>query len=207
MMQIALDQEIYNKIISSMRNVEKSEESLLKKAVNDTAKKAQRLLAKQANRVYGGEAPKGILERSFINKATVGRPAVFIHFRSKQPLLTQFRVETEGSIPTKTVYRDGKRVKFPIKGAQFKNGDLKPLRGELSMAFAVRFPSGKFAVVSRGTGTKAGRKGDTVLKAFYGSSDKAMVGNEKVYGKVNKDISDMLNQECEKLLDQVLGGK
>lgn len=205
MLEIKFDQQMYNKIITSMKGIQKSEESLLKTAVNNTADKAQKLLARQAKKVYAGEAPKGILERSSIKKATVSKLSATILFKSEQPLLTKFRVT--GEMPTKTVYRDGKRVKFPIKGTQMRSGRMKTLKGKNGLAFAVVFKNGTPAIVYRGKGSRKGYEGKTVLKAFYGSSDRSMVGNEKVYGRVNKDISNMLNEQCEKLLDKVLGEK
>lgn len=69
--QLMLEEEQVRQVVQAMRNVEKSEESVLKTAVNNTVIRAQKLLARQVRKVYGGEAPEGILERSSVKKATV----------------------------------------------------------------------------------------------------------------------------------------
>ena len=66
MIKISVDQNDFNRIIQSMKNIEKSEESVLKTALNNTAKKAQKLLTQRAEEVYSGAAPQGILGRSDI---------------------------------------------------------------------------------------------------------------------------------------------
>ena len=74
------------------------------------------------------------------------------------------------------------------------------------MAFAIRFKNGKLAIVTR-TGKKTyGGNGKDELKVFMGSSDRSMVQNEKVYGVVQKDIADILNQQCQKALEKALAG-
>lgn len=206
MILIELDKEMYSTVVRSLREVEKSEESVLKTAVNNTAKKAQKLLARRARKVYAGEAPKGILKRSSLGKATVKNPSVTIRFRSEQFDLTEFRVSKNGTTPTKTVYsasKRKKRKKFPIKATQLKAGKMKRLSGTYGLAFCVRLSNGKLIIASHVPGRT--KNGSGKIKTLMGSSDKALVQNEKVYGAVKDEISEMLHEQCRRALDKALG--
>lgn len=205
MIKISVDQNDFNRIVQSMKNIEKSEESVLKTALNTTAKKAQKLLAQRAVMVYSGAAPQGILERSEIMKATVSRVSIQLLFKSKQPGIEEHTVSL--TVPVRTTYSNGKRVKFPILATQLKGAGLKPLSGEKGTAFWVRFKNGKKAIVSRGSGSKSGYQGKTVLKRIMGSSDMVMVRNEKVYGAEEENIAKMLHEQIDKLLLKIMGGK
>lgn len=195
MIKISVDQNDFNRIVQSMKNIEKSEESVLKTAVNNTAKQVQRRLAKQAGKVYVGQAPAEIFSRSKIIKASVSKVNATIIFQSEQPGIEKHKIS--GFVVRKTMYLNGKRVKAPVFAAQLK-GSMKPLEGESGMAFCVRFKNGKKAVVSR-----KGKK----LKRIMGSSDMVMVRNEKVFGAEEEKIAEILHKQVDKILLKVLGGK
>lgn len=197
MIKISVDQNDFNRIIQSMKNIEKSEESVLKTAVNNTAKQAQRRLAKKAGKIYAGQAPEGILGRSKIVRANVSKVNATIIFQSEQPGIEKHRIS--GFVVRKTMYLNGKRVKAPVSAAQL-HGALKPLEGESGMAFCVRFKNGKKAVVSRS-------KGNRQLKRVMGSSDMVMVRNEKVFGAEEEKIAEILHKQIDKVLMKVLGGR
>ena len=205
MINISIDQEMYNNIIRAIKPLEKSEESVFKTAVNNTAKRAQKLLARQANKVYGGAAPPGILERSSIAKATVSNASVQIIFRSEQHDLTKFKTSAAGRGQTRTMYIGGSRVKFPISATQLKQGAMKPLEGSNGMAFCVTLGNGKTIIASHAPGRT--KNGSGKIKALLGSSDKVMVQNDKVYGEVNDKIGEILQEQCQKALDKAMGGK
>lgn len=199
-----LDEGYIQQVIQTMRKMEKSEESVFKTAINNTASRAQKLLSMQANRTYGGEAPQGILGRSSIKKSTVSSLGATIIFRSTQPDITKFRVSASGQSPTPIAYENGQRLKFPISVQQLKKKDLEELSGKDGMAFAIRFSNGKLAIVTR-TGKKTST-GKGQLKTIMGSSDRSMVQNEKVYGKVQSEIGEILNIQCQKALERALAG-
>jgi hypothetical protein len=204
MIQISIDTDMYNRIVEAIKPLEKSEESVFKSAVNNTAKKAQKKLAQQAKSIYGGGAPKGILGRSSIDKASVKNTSVQILFRSEQHRLNSFRVNKAG-MTTAPIWKNGKRKKITVRAAQLKKGRLKAL----SNAFSINAPNGKDLLVVRiGGGKTKGHKanewGYDKVKALMGSSDKVMVQNEKVYGAVSDDIGELLQQECQKALDKAL---
>lgn len=204
MIEISVDQNTYNRIVEAVKPLEKSEESVFKTAVNNTAKKAQKLLARKANQVYGGEAPGGVLGRSDIQKATTSNLSVKITFRSEQHSLDKFRTNAT-ALMTRPVWIGGTHIRFPVRATQFKRGGLK----EIGSAFAIQAKNGKKMIVVRtGKGKTRGHKakewGYDKVKALMGSSDKVMVQNDKVYGAVSEDINDMLQLECQKALDRAL---
>ena len=207
MINIQLDQSQVEAVITALRKVEgASEEAIFKKAVNETAKKAQKELAKKARSVYSGEAPRGILSRSRIDKATTGSLSATIHFKSDQPDITKFKYSPK-STPTKflksgktevrnfpfgyrTVHR---QKKYNVRASQLKGGG-----GTLPGAFVVQFKSGHVAVAFR---PGSGRKVKTVM----GSSDRSMVRNEKVYGELQPQIAAYLNTQVQTALAKALG--
>ena len=207
MIKIQLDQSQVEAVITALRKVEgASEEAIFKKAVNETAKKAQKELAKKARSVYSGEAPRGILSRSRIDKATTGSLSATIHFKSDQPDITKFKYSPK-STPTKflksgktevrnfpfgyrTVHR---QKKYNVRASQLKGGG-----GTLPGAFVVQFKSGHVAVAFRpGSGQK--------VKTVMGSSDRSMVRNEKVYGELQPQIAAYLNTQMWTALAKALG--
>ncbi|MCI8950041.1 MAG: hypothetical protein HFG49_08370 [Lachnospiraceae bacterium] len=196
MIDIRMKQEDLDRVILAMRNIEKSEESVLKTALNNTATRVRNRLVKRASKVYAGTAPAGILGRSKIIKASVSKVKATIFFKSKQPGIEAHKVSM--FFRSRTTFFNGKRVKFPIYATQFAKSEMKLLEG-YSMAFCVRFKSGKIAIVSRNA--------DKKLKRLMGSSDRSMVGNEKVYGAEEEKIADILHEQVEKCLNKALGGK
>lgn len=198
--KLSIDEEEYNRIIRALRSVEgKSEESIFKSAVNNTAKSAKKQLEKKTKATYGGEAPKGVSERSGMEKGRVKNPTATIIFKSTQPDIRKHIVKYSGPIPTKTVYRNGKRASFPIYVQQLRNKSLQKVTGAGWQGFMIKCSNGHIAVVSHVS------KGSTALKTWMGSSDAIMVRNDKVYGSIKENFESELLQNCEKALAKALG--
>ena len=207
MINIQLDQSQVEAVITALRKVEgASEEAVFKKAVNETAKKAQKELAKKARSVYSGEAPRGILSRSRIDKATTSALSATIHFKSNQPDITKFTYSPK-STPTRFLKTGKREVRnFPFgyrtvhrqKKYNVRATQLKGSGGTLPGAFVVQFKSGHVAVAFR---PGSGRKVKTVM----GSSDRSMVRNEKVYGELQEPIAAYLNTQMQTALAKALG--
>lgn len=214
-LEVKIDTAQYNHVIRMLEKMEgKSEEAVYRKAANETAKKARKALIKQAKKTYaGGKAtegtpvpagPQGIEQRSSIRKGTATHANATISFRSAQPDIMKHGYKA-GMIPTKTAYRNGKRMKFPIYVRQLKGKYKRAKDKNGKLAFAVKFKSGHIGIVNRtGETTKNGKER---LKTWMGSSDKAMVSNEKVYGQEESKIMQTLVDECNKALWKAMGGK
>ena len=74
--QLMLEEEQIRQVVQAMRNLEKSEESVFKTAVNNTANRAQKLLARQAKKIwmegeirfFSGEVSFGSFEKSICRR-------------------------------------------------------------------------------------------------------------------------------------------
>lgn len=183
--------------------ISKSKESVLKTAVNNTAKKAQSLLAQKAAGTYAGSASRkgAIMSRSSIIKASTGNPMVTIKFKSPVHEIKEFHVSSLAI--SKTTYRkNGKRGGRKIKGNVLK-GSPKPL----DHAFVVQFKSGHVSVVSRVPGSKMrSNPKKEKLRKLLSPSYKVMIGGDRVYGASRDEIAEVLNEQVKKVLDKALGG-
>lgn len=181
----------------------KTKESVLKTAVNNTAKQAQRLLAQKASQEYAGKiARKGtILSKSDIKKATTANPSAVINFKSPVHEIKEFHVSSLAV--SKTTYRkNGKRG-----GKKIKGNVLKGSPKQLEHAFVVQFKSGHTAVVSRVSGSKmTGNPKKEKLRKLLSPSYKVMIGGERVYEASKKEIEKILVAQVEQVLSKVAGG-
>lgn len=201
--RVQVPENVIKDVESKLDALGKTKESVLKTAVNNTAKKAQSLLAQKTAVTYAGAASRkgAIMSRSSIAKASTGSPAATIKFKSPVHEIKEFHVSSLAV--SKTTYRkNGKRGGRKIKGNVLK-GSSKPLEH----AFVVQFKSGHVAVVSRvpGSQMKSNPKKEK-LKKLLSPSDKVMVGGERVCGAAQDEIAELLNEQVRKVLDKALGG-
>lgn len=208
-----LKEEDINAVVAALRNVTgKSEEQVFKKAVNDTAKFAQRELSSKAQKVY---ATSGIYARSVIKKASVGDLGAEIDFGNQQrvPSILKFRASPKAT-PTRFLksgvkrrriggtYRMlGRQKKYTVKSSQWRAGGMTTYRS----AFIATMGSGRTGMFVRsGQKTATGKE---KLRQILGSTDRAMVRNEKVYPEVEPKIGEKLREQVQVALAKALGGK
>lgn len=182
----------------------KKPQSVVKTAVNNTAKQAQKLLATKASKEYAGKAAKrgAIMSASSITKGSAGSPIAVIKFRSAVHEIKEFHVSSIAI--SKTTYRkNGKRG-----GKKIKGNVLKGKSKRLDNAFVVQFENGHVSVVSRvpGTQMKHNSKKEKIRK-LLSPSYPVMIGGDKVYGETSNEIAEILNGEIEKVMAKVLGGR
>lgn len=208
-----LSEEDVNNVIKAMRNVTgKSAEQVFKKAVNETAKYAMRELSKQAESVY---ATKGVYERAVIKQATVSNLGAEVDFGNQQrvPSILKFRARPKAT-PTKFLktgvkvrkigagYRMlGRQKKYRVQSSQWRAGGMTTYKS----AFIATMGSGRTGMFIR-----AGRmtaNGKEKLRQILGSTDRAMVRNEKVYPIVEPSIGKKLNEQVQSALAKALGGR
>nr|DAJ08299.1 MAG TPA: minor tail protein Z [Caudoviricetes sp.] len=197
-------QESTLKDIEKRLNGIKKPQSVVKTAVNKTAKQAQKLLATKASKAYAGKAAKrgSIMSSSSIAKGSAGKPIAVIKFRSSVHEIKEFHVSSLAV--SKTTYKkNGKRGGRKVKGNVLKGKSKK-----LDNAFVVQFKNGHVAVVSRvpGTQMKNNAKKEKIRK-LLSPSYPVMIGGDKVYGETSKEIAEILNSEIEKVMDKALGGR
>lgn len=190
---------------STMKDIEirldgvKKPNSVIKTAVNNTAKDAQKILAAKVAKEYAGKAAKKgtVMSASEIIKASTSKPVAIIKFRSSVHEIKEFHVSSLEI--SKTTYRkDGKRGGRRIKGNVIKGTSKK-----LKNAFVVRFKNGHISVVRR-VEANGGRE---KLKKLLSPSYPALIGGERVYGAVSEEIAEKLNQQIAMVIDKTLGGR
>jgi hypothetical protein len=208
-----LKEEDINAVVAALRNVTgKSEEQVFKKAVNDTAKFARRELSSKAQKVY---ATSGIYARSVIKKATVGNLGAEIDFGNQQrvPSILKFRASPKAT-PTRFLksgikrrriggtYRMlGRQKKYTVKSSQWRAGGMTTYKS----AFIATMGSGRTGMFVRsGQKTATGKE---KLRQILGSTDRAMVRNEKVYPEIEPKIGEKLREQVQVALVKALGGK
>jgi len=208
-----LKEEDINAVVAALRNVTgKSEEQVFKKAVNDTAKFARRELSSKAQKVY---ATSGIYARSVIKKATVGNLGAEVDFGNQQrvPSILKFRASPKAT-PTRFLksgvkrrriggtYRMlGRQKKYTVKSSQWRAGGMTTYKS----AFIATMGSGRTGMFIRsGQKTTTGKE---KLRQILGSTDRAMVRNEKVYPEVEPKIGEKLREQVQVALAKALGGK
>lgn len=211
--KFSLKEEDINAVVAALRNVTgKSEEQVFKKAVNDTAKFARRELSSKAQKVY---AASGIYARSVIKKATVGNLGAEIDFGNQQrvPSILKFRASPKAT-PTRFLksgvkrrriggtYRMlGRQKKYTVKSSQWRAGGMTTYKS----AFIATMGSGRTGMFVRsGQKTATGKE---KLRQILGSTDRAMVRNEKVYPEIEPKIGEKLREQVQVALEKALGGK
>ena len=209
-----LKEEDINAVVAALRNVTgKSENQVFKKAVNDTAKFARRELSSKTQKVY---ATSGIYARSVIKKATVGNLGAEIDFGNQQrvPSILKFRASPKAT-PTRflksgvkrrriggTYKMLGRQKKYTVKSSQWRAGGMTTYKS----AFITTMNNGVGKKSHTGMYYRVGA-GRGPLKEVLGSTDRAMVRNEKVYPEVEPKIGEKLREQVQVALAKALGGK
>ena len=214
-LKVEIHKDTFDSVIRAMRDVEQSEERVLKTAVNNTARKAQRLLIQKAARAYDGKAarPGMIRDASSITKATVARLEAVVSFKGPAHDVKDFHV-----LGMKVASPYLSRGRHNSSGERWNNrrpkgNVLKGSAKEFSNAFVVKFKNGHVAVVSRSEKENAKKfQGKPEiphyrkLKKWISPSYMKMIGNEKVYDP--DEIGDILDGEVRTVMQKVLeGGK
>lgn len=224
---VQLDMESYNKIVRAMNQITgKSAEFIMASAANRILKTTQRRLVKADKREYSGEFPKGTKDRSSIEKAKVsaGITSASVNFKSRIPGISKFylsRMQTptkwkkghEINVPVavvggKTIYRRVKRERKPFN---VPVGQIKGIRKPITKAFKMLIHNTKKDGTAGGDhfflgyrSEKKDENGKRKIHQVLGSSDRARIQNEKVYGKEEAELGKMYLDECMKRLDAAL---
>ena len=208
MLQVRINENDYDRVILAIKPLEKTEESVLKTAVNNTARRARTQLVSRATKRYAGKDVAGrsaLMQASDIQTATTSDVRAILYFKSPMNEIGQFHVSSLEV--SKTAYnKNGKRRKKNIKG-NVLNGPSK----KLNNAFVVQFKSGHKAVVSRENGINMKKYAGKPkiphyekLKKLLSPNVPEMISNAEVYKP--DEIGQILHEEVNKLLVKVSGG-
>ena len=220
---VQLDIESYNKIVRAMNQITgKSAEFIMASSANRILKTVRRRLIKADKKAYSGEFLKGTKERSSIEKAKVsaGITSASVNFKSRLPGISKFylsRMQTptkwtkghEINVPVaveggKTIYR---RVKRQRTTFNVPVGQIKGIRKPITKAFKMLIHNTKRDGTAGGDHLLLGyrdKDNKKEIQEVFGSSDRARIQNEKVYGKEETELGKMYLDECMKRLDEAL---
>ena len=206
----------------------KKPEAALRTAINRVAKSTSKSLARQTVKVYRyGAGQSGIngalnFQRAsgsgasarllYVSKVKEPRDyflagGISYGYRRAGEKTKRFRIKTGAAGALYRAYSGG------VRGAVLKSSSAKTFKGETGKAFIVKFKSGHVAVVSRKPNEVASKyKGKKLtkhtqkLRAWRSPSVATIVGNEKVYGKIQPDIEREMHEEVQKVIEKVLYG-
>lgn len=161
----------------------------LKRALNDTAKKARRLLADKARETYDVKVA-GFNKGMKIKNATNSNLAATILVSGRPNELYGFKVS-----PSR--YSTGAARPPFIRARVIKANGLKKVEKGGIKAFVVRYASGHTTVATR---TGPGRS----IKTLHSPSDPKMIGSKKVYETLRPQIGNMLDQALARQIDRTI---
>lgn len=199
--KITLDQKQYETILKALRNVERSDESVLRTGANNTAKTIQKTLASGVAKRYAGDAGKRatVLGTSRITKATTSLPTATLIFESPVREVSEYKA------------RIGRRA-ISVK---VLNTGFKKLNGAFVAGLRWQARSGASgtheAIMQRVPGSVARKYAGKPSKPHYEKIRKILspsvakqVENPEVFN--DYEIADVLHDEINKVVDRVLGG-
>lgn len=192
----------------------KNPNAVVKSAVNYTADRLRRELARKVQTVYryqGGKA--AVLAASSLKKAYVKEPAVDIKFESRTFGIEQFYIASNI------------KNRGPVYGAVMKKEKPQILRKETGLAFVVRFANGHMGVAYRATqkdshpdkakkpryGKPGGKpykynQHTATLKSMHSPAIPSMVKSEKVYGALQDKYQQILERQIRKVMEKAING-
>ena len=162
--------------------------NVLKNAINDTARKSQKLLAAEAKNKYTVKNA-GFTKSLQMKNATTKTLTAKIESRGKPLQLSRFKVSPASP----------KTVAKTTKAKVYSESSMKPLKkGEIN-AFVTRFKSGHVAVAQREG------KERYPIRVLYSMSVPMMIGNEKkVMKKLRPEILKILDQQTDVQIKKLL---
>lgn len=184
--------------------------SILKNAINATARKVRKQITKDAAGQYA------IKDKSILKKEDQGAPKVFT--ASAADLTATIR--SRGPMQDIMAFMTRPNSETGAAAAQvLQSGSMKPLEAGKLKAFVATFASGHTAIVQRhppgkyssGRETRASRYGDyadmTKVKKLLSPAVPHMLGNEEVMAQAERLTYDTLQAEIQKRIDKVLAAK
>lgn len=165
---------------------------VLKRALNNTAKRARKMLAEEARKKYAVKQAnfnKGMK----IKNATNRKPDAIINVTGRPNELKGFKVSP-------STYRTGNDRPDVVKAKVIKANPQKELirpRDHVK-AFIVKFKSGHVTLAQR-----RGKK-SLPIDTKFSVSNPQMVGSKRVYQLLRPDIAAMLEAEIERQIDRQL---
>lgn len=188
LIDIRLDPESVKNVKEKLQGTEKKIPAVIKNALNATAKKTKKDLASRAQARYTIKTAKFNKNIKRQNASVSKLEAKLIVSGRANPLENfQYRKNTR---------RLGAKARGKV------DSNLKELISTSGgRAFVVTFSSGHTAIAQRESSARL------PIKGFYGPSDPVMIGSRKVYGELEPQIQQHLQDEIKKQIRKITGGR
>lgn len=173
--------------------------AIMKKAVNETAKKASKQLTKEAKKRYATKAAD-INKSTQIKNASVSNLEATIFSKGGKKELLDFKV-SPGQ------YVTGNARPNVVKGKVLKTSGMKELQKDGVKAFVAKFNSGHEAVVERVPGKRMKKDpGKTFIRKLLTPSMPEMLGNEKSIKTMEPEAMEYLKQKVSEHIAEIMEG-
>ncbi len=209
MIKFEVDKNSLKSIELKLDNMSAKTPDVLKKSINDTAKKLKGDIKVEVKKNYTAKVG-GINKAISIKKATNKQIVAIVTATGRPIPLAQFKNIAKDSVRAKAIKKN-KLKPLTLAGADHNGKDLK--------SFVAKMNNGHVGIFQRTPGKsmkghgsrtlKNGRKtkGRDAIKQFYGNSIVKMVGNEHlVYPILERKANDYLKESLEKHIAKVLEG-
>lgn len=181
--------------------------TVLRSAINDTAKETMSLLIEQtANRYHMKRS--NIKKSMTLVKATASKPIAIIKVTSPTTELYDFKVSPKKYVHPLDFANKPKVYKGKVlKSAKLSKLVLKPGAQDQYKAFVVKYRSGHITIGQRVPGKKMkSNPNKEFVKTLLSPSVPTMMGNEKgVYGVVQPQMYNLLAENLAKRIKMHLG--
>lgn len=215
-LRIEMDPATFRRILWAERAVTgRSAEFMISRAATEAAKQAKESLGERVRQRYNGSFPGGTKGRARVKKGSVGHPGAELIFKSGIPAIVKFRA-TPRATPTKFLKGD-KTVRHFVQGKKadktFRSGFAKvgPQKkysvkvSQLSGTGMVPIKDAFIVLIGEHKGVYFREKKTRFpIEQVLGSSDKAMVRQDEVYGAEEPRISQIFVEQCEKQIEAAL---
>lgn len=211
-MIVYVPEDIMDRLEKQLQKTPEMIPDVLRKTINDTAKRARREIAAQAQETY--TVKTGTFNKSMkIENATQRYPQATIHTEGNPTALYGFkRRKNAGPTAAKAqVLASGSLKKLVLKGGADNGKDLKAFiqtikkRDESGSETASH--TGIFRRMTPSERLKSNSRERNAIKQLYAPSIPQMLGNEeKVYSEVQPFIAEELRRNLEKHITTVMEG-
>lgn len=207
---IEMDPDIFRQILQVERAVTgRSAEFMISRAATEAAKQARESLGERVRQRYNGPFPGGTEGRSEIKKGTIGKPGAELVFKSALPAIADFKAAPKAA-PTKFLKTGKKRI-VPLHIGKDDDdvvyrwlGPQKKYHIKVSQLTSTGMQETKDAFIkNNGVFIRTGSS-RWAFKKVWGSSDRAMVRQDEVYGAEEPRISQIFVEQCEKQIEAAL---
>lgn len=209
MITFEVDEKALKMIALKLDNMSSRTSEVLKKAINDTAKKLKGDLKIEVKKNYTAKI-RGLNKAISIKKATNRQLEASVVTKGKPLALIQFKNVAGDSVRAQALKKN-KLKPITLKGEEESGKDLK--------SFVAKMSSGHVGIFQRVPGkrmrkhgykTKDGvqiTKGREAIKEFYGNSLVKMVGNEHtVYPTIERKANEYLREAIKKHVKSLTEG-